>query len=160
MFRYARRRGLSHADAEDVVQQCMSALTRALPHFEYTRQRGGFKGWLHTVVDNTVKNHFRKSPMPRADTDRLAAALGREDSPAELWESHWEEEHLLYCLEQCRREVTDQTYEAFRLYVLEEQPPEKVAEELGISVDKVYRAKSRVLDRVREKMTETLAAVQ
>lgn len=160
MFRYARSRGMAHDDAEDVVQQCMTAITRTLPQFEYARERGSFKGWLHTVVDNTVKNHFRKSPMPRADTDRLVAATGREASPADLWELHWEEEHLLHCLQHCRAEVTDQTYEAFRLYVLEERPPETVAAELGLSVDKVYRAKSRILARVREKMTELLAAVQ
>jgi DNA-directed RNA polymerase specialized sigma24 family protein len=46
------------------------------------------------------------------------------------------------------------------LYVLEEWAPEKVAEAVNVSVDKVYRAKARVLRRVREKMAEIVAATE
>jgi RNA polymerase sigma-70 factor (ECF subfamily) len=160
MYRYARARGVSHEDAEDVVQQCMTAVTRHIGEFAYCRERGGFKNWLRTVVDNAVKNHFRKKSPPRAKTERLAAAPARDASPAELWETHWEQEHLLYCLEQCRAEVVPRTFEAFRLYVLEQWAPERVAEHLSLSVDKVYRAKSRVLRRVRQRMGEILADLE
>ncbi len=160
MFRYARAWGLSHEDAEDIVQQCMAALTRNLSRFAYSREKGGFKAWLRTTVDNAVKNHFRKRDMVQAKTAQLAAAPAPEESPAELWETHWEQEHLFFCLEQCRTEVTAQTFQAFHLYVLEEWAPEKVAEAVNVSVDKVYRAKARVLRRVREKMAEIVAATE
>jgi RNA polymerase sigma-70 factor (ECF subfamily) len=159
MFRYARAWGLGADEAEDVVQQCMAAIARHLPRFVYSRERGGFKAWLRKTVDNAVKNHFRKRGLVHAGTDRITMIPAREKSPAALWEAHWEQEHLLYCLEQCRSEVTTQTFNAFHLQVLGQWAPEKVARVLGMSVDKVYRAKSRVLRRVRQKMREIETAM-
>ena len=45
MFRYARARGVAHDDAEDIVQQCMAAITRNISQFAYCREKGGFRAW-------------------------------------------------------------------------------------------------------------------
>jgi len=160
LLKYARSWGLPAEDADDVAQQCMAALSRALPRFVYSRRQGSFKSWLRKVADNAVKNHLRKRVPPPARTGRLDCEPAREGSPAQLWEAHWEQEHLLYCMEQCRGEVTAQTFNAFRLYVLEEWEAEAVAESLEISVDQVYRAKARMLKRIRGRWAELIADVE
>jgi RNA polymerase sigma-70 factor (ECF subfamily) len=56
------------------------------------------------------------------------------------------------CLRIVRSEVQPRTYEAFRRFAIEEQPASAVAEELGLSANAVFLAKSRILKRVRELM--------
>ena len=46
--------------------------------------------------------------------------------------------------------------QVFRAYVLEEQPPEKVAEAMGISPGTVYGIKSKILSRLRQELHQIL----
>src|SRR4051794_39343496 len=56
---WCARRGLVGQEAEDVTGTVLLKLARALPTYEYDRARGSFRGWLKTVVDNTVKDLLR-----------------------------------------------------------------------------------------------------
>ena len=57
---------------------------------------------------------------------------------------------LTKCLEQARRELDPNVFEAFELYALSEIPVDDVAQRLRMSRNAVYIAKSRVLSRLRE----------
>ena len=46
--------------------------------------------------------------------------------------------------------------QVFRAYVLEEQPPEKVAEAMGLSPGTVYGIKSKILSRLRQELHQIL----
>jgi RNA polymerase sigma-70 factor (ECF subfamily) len=50
---------------------------------------------------------------------------------------------------QVRRDVTDTTWQAFWRTAMEGQPGKQVAADLGLSVVAVYRARSRVLARLK-----------
>ena len=52
-------------------------------------------------------------------------------------------------LERIESEVTPSTWQAFRRVVVEGRDEETVAAELGLSVNAVFIAKSRVLSRLR-----------
>ena len=41
LYRYARRRGLSRDDAEEIRDQCLEVVTRKMPTFEYDKEKGG-----------------------------------------------------------------------------------------------------------------------
>ena len=62
--RYCRRRGLQTADAEDVSQLVLIALSRTLPGFRYLPERGRFRDYLGRVTENAVWRHLR-SPARR-----------------------------------------------------------------------------------------------
>ena len=49
-----------------------------------------------------------------------------------------------------RREIEEQTYQAFELFAVEELPAAEVAERLGITPNAVYGAKRRVMERLKE----------
>jgi len=53
--------------------------------------------------------------------------------------------------------VEPRTFEAFRLFVLEEWPAKRVASHLQVSEDVVYQSKSRILSRVRELLPQMAA---
>lgn len=148
LYHYGRKRGLSRIDAEEIVQQCMLVITRHAARFDYDRARGGFKNWLRTMVDNKIRDAFRRNRARTAQTPDLQ----RKPSPVEIWERQWEKEHLRHCLEQLRQELSVKHYEAFDLFVLRERPAADVAARLGLSANNVWVIKSRVLRRLREMM--------
>ena len=57
---FAGRWGLGQVDAEDVVQHCMAAIGEHIRSFDYDPRKGRFKGWLRTLVNNRVRNQWRK----------------------------------------------------------------------------------------------------
>src|SRR5262245_61826293 len=66
---YARRRGLQPADCDDVLQDVLFGLTKALPAFHYDPARGRFRAYLKTIVNRAVGRRFRqKYPERSLDT--------------------------------------------------------------------------------------------
>ena len=59
-------------------------------------------------------------------------------------------------LDLVRAEFENRTWEAFWRTAVEGHAPAHVAEDLGMSVPAVYKAKSRVLRRLRQELDELL----
>jgi RNA polymerase sigma-70 factor, ECF subfamily len=59
-------------------------------------------------------------------------------------------------MELVRGEFEERTWLAFWRVTAEEKPPAVVAEELGMTLQAVYKAKSRVLCRLRQELDDTL----
>jgi RNA polymerase sigma-70 factor (ECF subfamily) len=82
---------------------------------------------------------------------------GLEDPQSDL-SRQWDREHDQHVVRQLLRRVVlefkPRTRQAFRRNVLDGVPPARVAEELGISVQAVYIAKSRIMRRLREEVEE------
>ncbi len=156
LYRYSRARGLSRENAEELTQQCLAMLTEKMPGFDYSREKGGFKNWLRRVANNKINDYFKKRRLPLAESADFRRPQQREDSPDELWERQWQKRHLQYCLRQMQSEVAASTYQAFHYHVISGWSVERVADTLGISVDQVYTAKSRITRRLRSKMRELL----
>ncbi len=57
-------------------------------------------------------------------------------------------------LARTRPHFEEQTWRAFELVWLEKRPAAQVAQELNLRIDKVYVAKSRVLDRLEQEVRE------
>jgi RNA polymerase sigma factor (sigma-70 family) len=156
ILRYAQTRGLRPPDAEEVLQECMTALARTMRTFEYSPEKGKFKSWLRSMVNNQVMNLHRRRRERQAGEEQLAILPDDHTSVSAVWDRTWRVQRLSYCLEDVRAEVAPKTYEAFCRYVLDEWPVSRVAEELGITANDVYLAKSRITRRLKDKMHELL----
>jgi RNA polymerase sigma-70 factor (ECF subfamily) len=152
LYRYARARGLSHEDAEDIRSTCYETIVRQIARFEYDEHKGGFKAWLRTLVDRRVIDRLRKRREKLAESQQLRDVQSDEPSAEQLWEQHWRQQHLLYCMELSRHRVSEQAYEVFRLLVQEERSVEEVCQRLQINRNQVYKAKARVLENIRQIM--------
>lgn len=154
---WGRRAGLSDTDASDLTQEVLTVLAQKLPTFEYDASKS-FRSWLKTITLNRAKN-FHRAAVNRP-TIGVDSAIGREAtyvSEADLFE---ESEYCAFVtqriLELVKHEFREQDWRAFQLQFLEERPTGEVAAELGISVNSVYLAKSRVLRRLREEAAALL----
>jgi RNA polymerase sigma-70 factor (ECF subfamily) len=160
LLRFAVARGLSHDDAEDVVQHCMEATARHIAGFENDPAKGRFRGWLRTLVNNRVRTLLRDRRDVQADTEAFVQADGREDAPDALFEKIWRQEHLRHCLARMRSEVEDSSFRAFTAVVMEERPVEEVCRELDMNPNQVHLIKWRLTKKLRQHMTELLGEAE
>jgi len=155
VYRLARRRGLQPADADDLVQEVLTAVTRSVDGWLANSGRGPFRAWLLTIARNLTVNHLTRAktrPLGTGDSDmarNLAqqAFNGQSDSEFDI---EYRREVFRWAAEHVRSAVTEKTWDAFWRSSVDQQPVEAVAKQLGMSVGSVYIAKSRVMNRLRE----------
>ncbi|MCB9850211.1 MAG: sigma-70 family RNA polymerase sigma factor [Phycisphaerales bacterium] len=156
LFRFAQLRGLNHADAEDITQQCMATISARIQQFEYQPTKGHFKGWLRTMVNNRVHNLYRERMRQHAATARMPPSERDEPTPEAVFDRLWQEEHLRHCLRELRTEVAESTFAAFEAHVIQQQPVAEVCARWGLTSANVYTIKWRLTERVAAKMKELL----
>jgi RNA polymerase sigma-70 factor (ECF subfamily) len=138
-------------EADDLSQDVMLAVVRELPRFE-RRRDGSFRTWLRVITVNRLRAHWRtRRHRPHPGTDDFLEQLA---DPASELSRQWDEEHdrrvFQKLFEIMEAEFRAETLLAFREFFLEDRPVTEVAADLGVSVNQVYLAKSRVLKRLRE----------
>lgn len=149
---FARRRGLSDADCDDVLQETLLALSKAMPAFKYDPSKGLFRSYLKTVVVHVVcRKSFQKGvPGRLEDVDAMTrTALGDSDVE-QSWESQWRQYHLERAMRTIASEFNEHDVSAFEQYAVAGVDAAHVASALGISVDQVYQAKSRITRRLSQ----------
>lgn len=156
LSRFASARGLQAADVEDVVQHCMTAIHAHIKTFEYDRQKGRFKAWLRTIVNNRVKNLARRRREGIAESGDLKRLEAREPSVEEIFDKVWMEEHLRHALRLLRSEVDETTLAAYEAYAVRGRPAEDVCRDLGVGTGQLYKIKWRVTRKLGEIMTTLL----
>jgi len=147
---------LQRPDAEDLVQEVLTVLVRELPNFRHDLRPGAFRCWLRTITVNRLRSFFhaqRTRPLATGGShfekvlDQLADA---DSSLSRLWDEEHDRHVVRRLLELIRSEFEPTTWRAFHLLVLEGKRTPEVAAELGISVNAVRIAKSRVQSRLRQ----------
>lgn len=157
IYRPLIERSLAHhslfvSDVDDVTQDILARVFRALPTFEHNGRAGAFRKWIGQIVVQQLWQHARsRSRQPvlvQSNMENFADARLVSDL-----ESYWQAEHdqhvLSRLLEIIRSEFTRRTWRAFVLVCLESQTISSAAQELNISPNAVMIAKSRVLSRLR-----------
>jgi len=150
---YAMSRGLNAPDAEDVAQQCTQAVLEKIDDYQHLQS---FKAWLRAIAEHKIVDRFRRLQGDvQADSAFWGTQRDTTGSPVEdLWEAQWVRAHILHCAERVRGSVNESTYEAFSACVVRGMEPAAVAGLLNLTVNQVYVAKHRVLERIREMLRE------
>ncbi|MEZ6063050.1 MAG: sigma-70 family RNA polymerase sigma factor [Planctomycetaceae bacterium] len=158
VFDHCCRRGLSSADAADVMQSVFYAVYLNIDQFRYRQTGDTFRGWLWSITRNKLTDHFRgsrRTPVAVGGSDAYAGILQIPDpveSPADDGDVRAEglSECLLGDLDTVRACFEPRSWRAFELTELEGMRSDLAADELGMTVAAVYTAKSRVRRKLRE----------
>jgi len=150
------QRGTAPQDADDVVQEVLTIVVRKMPDFQHNERTGAFRAWLRTITVNCLRDFWktRRNQQVAPGGSGMQEMLQQLSDPDSAMSRLWNEEHDRHVtrklLDLIRPRFDGSTWHAFVLYVLQSQPAEAVAKELGISTNAVFIAKSRVLTRLRQ----------
>jgi RNA polymerase sigma-70 factor (ECF subfamily) len=141
---------MTEADVADATQEVLLLAIRTLPSFEYDRRRS-FRAWLKTVLANVWRKQQRTKSRGLSPTgDPEQAIASPEPDPFD------EVEHRDYlvrrALQIAEKDFEPTTWQACVEFVMKGRPAADVARELGITVNAVYIAKSRVMRRLRAEL--------
>ncbi len=135
----------------------MTTLVRELPRFDHNQRPGAFRAWLRLITVHRLRAYWEKRnarPAAAGGPCQHEALAQLADPTSELSQA-WDEEHDRHVtktlLQSIRLEFQPATWQAFERQVQHGQTASQVAAELGLSVNAVLIAKSRVLKRLREK---------
>lgn len=153
---YGRRLGLSHENAQDVLQETMVTLMRLLPDFIYDPHKGLFRNFLLTIVHRKALARLRRirreSEVPFATPHELPEQEGRDqdeirDEEIERWRESLMEEALRRLKDGAG--VDKRTVDVFFRYVVDRNSAAAVALEFGLRENAVYQIKNRLLRRLQ-----------
>jgi len=148
---FARNLGARPQDVDDLIQDVLLGFFSLSPTFVYDPARGRFRGYLKVCTFRAVRTRLgqnaRFKALPLGDIDPESLDV------EQVWNDVWEQELLRRALEDVREAyLGTSTFRAFELYVILGKPPNEVAQELGLSIDSVYKIKERVTASLRQKL--------
>ena len=169
VYQWCRQSGLQAADAHDIGQETFRAVAARIGNFRRTQPKDTFRGWLWTITKSKIADHWRsrrKHPQATGGSTAqikladLPTAESAESTPPPQPETPLQPETPASLhrrgLELIQGEFAERTWKAFWRVAVDGCTPADVADELGLSVNSVYLAKSRVLRRLREELGDLL----
>jgi RNA polymerase sigma-70 factor (ECF subfamily) len=159
---WLRRYSLLDQDADDLVQDVLAVVVRRLPDFHKRPQVGAFRRWLRTITVNCLRDFWRNQrfTLKGAGNVDFGGMLDQLEDPESELSKLWDREHDEFVtrrlLEMIRPRFEAKTWLAFQRHALEGVSVDQVARELGLSVNAVFIAKSRVLHMLRQESQELL----
>ncbi len=158
IYRFARSRALQPADAEEVVQEVLMAVHRVAPSWNNTGRTGGFRTWLVTTMHRLCLATLRKRQRALGNDNGSIESGSLENVAAKLDsdsddERDWRDWAFCWAAGEVQQEILPQTWRAFWLTSVVNEPADEVAKQLNMSIGSVYAAKCRTIARIRERIS-------
>lgn len=158
VYSWSRQTGLQAEDAADVVQDVFRSVAQHIGTFH--RNSGGFRAWLRTITRNKVTDHWRRRggqahAAGGSEAQRLLLEVPADEStsdyrPSEIGAVFHQAMRLI------RSEFEEKSWKSFWAVTVEGRPAATVAAELGMSLNALYIAKSRILQRLRQEFGDLI----
>ena len=154
VLRFARRRGLQEADAQDLVQRVFTSVAGAVDRWQPDPKRGKFRAWLFRIARNHLINQaaLRRRERPvggSTQVRRLHDEIDQRVLEATDVELEYRRAVFESAAARVKRLVQPATWTAFWETMVVGRSCESVGEELNMSVGAIYVARSRVVARLR-----------
>ena len=152
-----KAKGLQLADAEDVTQQVLVSVARALSARPHDPDRAKFRTWLEHITRNAAINAMQRvrKDRPVGGTD---CQIAMQELPSLDDESLLEQEHrrqlMRVAAQAVESEFEPETWQAFWRTAVLGESIEHVALQLGKQAGSIYAARSRVMKRLRKEIEQ------
>jgi len=161
VYRATRRFGLQEFDAAEIVQEVFQSVFLHIDGFRRDRQGDTFRGWLWTITKTKLLDYYRKRARQPPVEGGSDAYDRLRNVPEELLEDDSSGAALAsasalaqYALALIQTDFEEKTWQAFWRSAVEDKPAAEIAAELEMTVAAVYKAKSRVLARLRAELSD------
>ena len=167
IYNVSRKSGLSHEDAQDVVQDSILTVVRRIKKFKYDREKGSFKGWLKVITRSRILDHWRKQKRRPAEQNSGPQANNQEEiiesipdsrgfELERIWDQEWQNNVHAIALDRVRQKVSAKQFQIFDCYVLKEWSVNDIKKKLGFSSGQIYMAKYRVGKLLKHELEQLL----
>ncbi|MCA9135948.1 MAG: sigma-70 family RNA polymerase sigma factor [Planctomycetales bacterium] len=154
----ARHSGMQAADADDLAQQVLMAISRAIEGFDPDSGQARFRTWLKTIARRAIINAITRGTPDQAvggsDVMDLLHQQPAINDHTETLMLQYRREIFLVAASQIRCEFEDGTWQAFWNSVVLGQRIDDVADSLNRTRGSIYTARSRVMKRLKDKVQE------
>lgn len=154
VYNVARLRGLQDADAQDVAQQVLVSVSRALPNWERRNESTRFRHWLCRMARNATINMLTRQPKDRAtggDLNLVDIPERSVDSDLDLQlDREYRRQLFRKAAEQVRSRADTITWQAFAMTMIDGLSISETAERLQRTEAVVYAARSRIMRRLKD----------
>ena len=164
ILRMLRQRGLQEADARDVTQQVILAVTQAVDDWEPDGREASFRRWLFTIARNLALKFIQRGNavggagrlgVGGSDMmDMLKNLPEPEHRTMVAFDDEYRNEIFDLAAERARSEFRESTWQAFWRTCVLSEPIGDVAGSLKMASGSVYVARSRVIARLRQIVEE------
>ncbi len=163
IYGVAAKSGLTQSEAQEVVQETMISVAKHMPDFRYDPAIGSFKTWLLNMTRWRIADQFRNRPPGAApleendstsqgDSDHVWEPNDTTSDLEKIWDDEWEKNLLEVAIGKARRNLDPRQYQIFDFYVNKGWKAEQVAKTLGLSLNQVYLAKTRVTELITQEV--------
>lgn len=157
VYHWACRQGLQPRDAEDIIQEVFLTVAKRVDTFRREREGDTFRGWLWTITRHKLGDWLRRQKRREHEFDGTEAERLLLEVPDPGTTEAVDVEDPVGVRQLCRRalemiraEFEEQSWQAFWRVAVEGKSAAEVAEELHVSRNAVYVAKSRILCRLQQ----------
>ncbi|MCA9060126.1 MAG: sigma-70 family RNA polymerase sigma factor [Planctomycetaceae bacterium] len=156
LFRLALSKNMQRADAEDFVQEVLTAVSKAIGRWLENEDRGPFRAWLFRIAQNLAINFLTRPQHQRLGSgdSRVGRLLNEQPAPdgdsTLFFQQEYRRELFRHAAETIREQVSEPQWNAFWMTSVEQKSAADVAMETGMSIGSIYIARSRITQRIRE----------
>ncbi len=163
IYAVAMQSGLTHTEAEEVVQETVISVAKKISDFKNDPAFGSFKSWLMLITRRRIADQFRKrhrsgdSLSGRSDETTRTDLMERIPDPASLnldavWEEQWEKNLVDVAMDNVKRQASPRQYLIFYQQVVNQWSARKVAQKYDLNLAQVYMAKYRVSGLIKREV--------
>ncbi|QEG00254.1 RNA polymerase sigma factor RpoE [Stieleria maiorica] len=155
IYRVAKSRGMQDADAQDLAQQVLLAVSSAIGRWEKQCAETKFRHWLSRITRNAVVKFMTRGPRDVAVggtgmLDWLEECPDPDSETAQRFDLEYRRQLYLTASDQVRRKIQPQSWQIFQMTVLDGGSIEDAARQTDRTIGSVYAVRSRVMRQLRE----------
>jgi RNA polymerase sigma-70 factor (ECF subfamily) len=149
---FARKFGVREHDVADLVQDVLIGFFGKAATFVYDPARGRFRGFLKVCTMRAAYKRFGRDArraLPLTSLEEDAASV------EQVWNDAWEKQQLERAMADVRQQLrTESSWRAFEQTIVHGRSAQVVADELGLSVSAVYKARDRIGTLLRDRLKQ------
>ena len=136
---------ISTNDREDLVQNILLKVWKAMPNFDFDKTKAKFRTWLSHVIKNTVIDFYRKKKLSSKEIQNESIDIAEDPncSIESMIEKEWQIHVTKLAMNNIASKFTKRAVNAFKMH-LNGEPIDKISLQLKIKENSAYRLISRV----------------
>ncbi len=159
LFLYARQQARSEADAEDIMQEALVQLVRAVEGGSFNGERSKWPSYVYTAIRHLAMDRGRREEAQSRNLQRFRDGMEAEEYPEPWLQSSHDDEQLRLQMEALLRTLPGEFAEVVVLRIWGEHTFQQIADMTFTNLSTVTSRYRYAMQALRKKLTDTPLAL-